>query len=295
MPSPTDSATHIGALDTSLPQVATCTVSQLDDFIRHLKTVLKTDLANVNGAVTASHTELNYVAGVTSALQTQINLKAPLASPAFTGTPSLPTGSTGVTQAANDNSTKLATTAYVDALRVPGEWVLITDTTISGSPSSVDFTSGIGATYDQYLVTLSAVKPGTDSVALNMRTSTNAGSSYDSTAGNYWYQAIYGVGGTGPGILSDGGSATSIQIIPNLGNAAGEEGASGELMFWKPSATAPLLVQWSVIGKDAAVGNIGQYNGSAFRTAVADVDAIRFLFSSGTMASGRIKLFGRKV
>jgi len=40
---------------------------------------------------------------------------ATLASPTFTGTPSLPTGTTAVTQAASDNSTKLATTAYADA------------------------------------------------------------------------------------------------------------------------------------------------------------------------------------
>ncbi|NDE09321.1 MAG: hypothetical protein EBZ95_01975 [Chitinophagia bacterium] len=38
---------------------------------------------------------------------------APLASPIFTGAPSLPTGTTGVTQSAGDNSTKIATTAFV--------------------------------------------------------------------------------------------------------------------------------------------------------------------------------------
>lgn len=43
-----------------------------------------------------------------------LSSKADLASPTFTGTPSLPTGTTGVTQSASDNSTKLATTAYVD-------------------------------------------------------------------------------------------------------------------------------------------------------------------------------------
>jgi hypothetical protein len=41
-----------------------------------------------------------------------------LESPTFTGTPSLPTGTTGVTQSANDNSTKIATTAYAD-LKLP--------------------------------------------------------------------------------------------------------------------------------------------------------------------------------
>lgn len=40
---------------------------------------------------------------------------APLASPTFTGTPSLPTGTTGVTQSAGNNTTALATTAFVTA------------------------------------------------------------------------------------------------------------------------------------------------------------------------------------
>ncbi|HEC63708.1 MAG TPA: hypothetical protein ENI23_00275 [bacterium] len=43
--------------------------------------------------ITASITELNYVDGVTSAIQTQMDLKAPLASPTFTGTVSLPADS----------------------------------------------------------------------------------------------------------------------------------------------------------------------------------------------------------
>jgi hypothetical protein len=38
---------------------------------------------------------------------------APLASPAFTGTPSLPTGTTAITQTAGNNTTAIATTAFV--------------------------------------------------------------------------------------------------------------------------------------------------------------------------------------
>jgi hypothetical protein len=41
--------------------------------------------------------------------------KADLASPTFTGTPSLPTGTIGVTQTAGNNTTALATTAFVTA------------------------------------------------------------------------------------------------------------------------------------------------------------------------------------
>ena len=41
------------------------------------------------------------------------DLKAPLASPTFTGTPTLPTGTIGVTQVAGNSTTALATTAFV--------------------------------------------------------------------------------------------------------------------------------------------------------------------------------------
>jgi hypothetical protein len=50
-------------------------VSEGDDHIRGIKNVLKTTLPNVTGAITPTHTELNYVDGVTSAIQTQIDSK----------------------------------------------------------------------------------------------------------------------------------------------------------------------------------------------------------------------------
>lgn len=53
-------------------------------------------------------TEFNNIA-------TAVATKADLASPTFTGTPSLPTGTTGVTQTFGNNTTALATTAFVQA------------------------------------------------------------------------------------------------------------------------------------------------------------------------------------
>ncbi len=46
-------------------------------------------------------------------LVSDLAAKAPLASPTFTGTPSLPAGTTASTQSAADSTTKLATTAFV--------------------------------------------------------------------------------------------------------------------------------------------------------------------------------------
>ena len=49
-------------------------------------------------------------------IQTAIATKADLNGATFTGSPSLPTGTTGVTQSSTDSSTKLATTAFVQSV-----------------------------------------------------------------------------------------------------------------------------------------------------------------------------------
>lgn len=71
---------------------------------------LTTDLA---GKAASVHTHAQ--ADVTN-LTTDLAAKAPLASPTFTGTPTLPTGTIATTQTQGNNSTAIATTAYVDTL-----------------------------------------------------------------------------------------------------------------------------------------------------------------------------------
>jgi len=78
-----------------------------------------------NGTVT--NTEFQYINSLSSNAQDQIDLKAPLASPALTGDPTAPT------QSASDNSTKLATTAYVDGqVATENELSELNDVTIAG-------------------------------------------------------------------------------------------------------------------------------------------------------------------
>jgi len=70
-----------------------------------------------------------------SAIATAIQSKADTASPTFTGTPSLPSGTTGVTQAAGTDSTLLATTAFVNDERT--NTATLTNKTISGSSNTI--------------------------------------------------------------------------------------------------------------------------------------------------------------
>ena len=87
---------------------------------------------------TLTPTELSYVDGVTSAIQAQIDLKAPLANPALTGTPTAPTASVGT------STTQIATTGFVAATAFAailpaqtgnaGKFITTDGTTASWSP-----------------------------------------------------------------------------------------------------------------------------------------------------------------
>jgi len=94
-----------GNANITLPRSGIGSVSALSDLSI---TATATEINTLDGVpATLTATELGYVDGVTSAIQTQIDTKAPLASPALTGTPTAPTATAG------DSSTKIATTAFV--------------------------------------------------------------------------------------------------------------------------------------------------------------------------------------
>lgn len=88
-----ETAQYPTQLNTALP-AASDWVSEGDDHIRLVKTVLKTTFPNVSGAVSASHTQLNYLSGVTSGVQAQINTKGDIAGQTWTGTHVFPSTTT---------------------------------------------------------------------------------------------------------------------------------------------------------------------------------------------------------
>jgi len=67
-----ETATYISQLDATYP-AAGDQKNEGDNHIRLLKSTIKATFPNVAGAVTPTHTEINYVDGVTSAIQTQFD------------------------------------------------------------------------------------------------------------------------------------------------------------------------------------------------------------------------------
>jgi ABC-type Co2+ transport system permease subunit len=84
----------------------------VSNYVQSTNFATKDSLSSGNPLKIVKGTEINTeFANIAIAVAT----KADLASPTFTGTPSLPTGTTGVTQSFGNNTTALATTAFVQA------------------------------------------------------------------------------------------------------------------------------------------------------------------------------------
>lgn len=174
-----------------------------------------------------------------------------------------------------------------------GSWTYISTQTASNS-ATINFT-GISSTYDVYAIQLVKIIPATISTDLRMRTSTNNGSSYDAGGSDYYYlQSI---------VYNNGGSATAgntlttdsfIRIAYDLGNATNDTGFNGWIYLWKPSDASYFLTTVSGSGVDSNGNAYVVSQGTGRRLAAADVDAVRFLMSSGNISSGTFRLYGIK-
>lgn len=75
-------------------------------------------MATTNFVTLTTVIEADWLNDVDAAVYETLPAKADLASPTFTGTPTLPTGTIATTQAAGNDTTKVATTAYALAAAV---------------------------------------------------------------------------------------------------------------------------------------------------------------------------------
>lgn len=112
---------------------------------------METDAAGLASPSAVTNLELSYLSGVTSAIQPQLNLLAPKASPALTGTPTAPTPAFG------DNSTKIATTAFVQAaMTQSGDVLPIVTKSAAYTALPTDYTILVDASGGAVTITLPA-------------------------------------------------------------------------------------------------------------------------------------------
>lgn len=118
----------------------------MSTYIKSVNFAVKDSLLTGNPSKIVQGTELDTEF---NNIATAISSKADIASPTFTGTPSAPTPTTG------DNSTRLATTAWVTSNSIPSGGIIIWSGSQAGIPSGwllCNGTSGTPNLMDKFIV-----------------------------------------------------------------------------------------------------------------------------------------------
>jgi len=164
----------------------------------------------------------------------------------------------------------------------------------ASASATLDFTGFDATKYDSYVFELSNLVCSAASNGLFMRTSSDAGSTYDSTAGNYNYALRIMDMLTGETVdLAGDNNSTVAMLSDDTGLGETVDGASGYSGTVK--IRGPHLAKATFIGIDGEYETATEFvkvSGGAVRTALADVDAVRFQFSIDNIASGTITMYG---
>jgi hypothetical protein len=171
-----------------------------------------------------------------------------------------------------------------------GAWNFLGAQTASTS-ASLNFESLIDSIYDTYIFVIEGVRISNGGQSLCLRTSTDNGSTYDSTASDY-HDSGMRVATSGTLVGFGTSSGTRIRLSSDLGaQVAADDTVNGQVwMYNANNAATDTMFKFEVVFNHLT-GSVC-VTGAGKRTAIADVDAVQFLSSSGNLTSGTIRLYG---
>lgn len=173
---------------------------------------------------------------------------------------------------------------------MPGSLVKIAETTVSGTPSTVQLL-GIDSTYDVYVVKTNNIQPTTDTSIIRQRVTVSG--TADTSAN---YDEAYKLLRTDTSFSNSANTnQTYFQLGTNLGTVTGEVSNAIYYLFNFNNAS-----EYSFVTSETTEGNknsvllVGLQGGGVHTVAQA-CDGIEFYFdNSSTFASGTFSLYGLK-
>lgn len=166
---------------------------------------------------------------------------------------------------------------------------LVETANITSAVASVDFVGLSDSIYSHYLFVFDMVTCSVAAQGLLMRTSTNNGTSFDSGGSDYKQSGTVVVGNAYN--FMTGGAAVSVTGLASDGLAT-SEGMCGELRLFGAGRTVKArgtLHSVYLRGYDSLMAAV---TGSFTRDIATAVNAVRFLFASGNITSGKIRCYG---
>jgi len=213
-------------------------------------------------------------------------------------------GATNFTTEANDCLSFIATAANTvrctgyalkdggsPVVAAGGAWTHISRVAPSSS-ATASFTGFNASIYDAYVFIFNLL-PANDGQNCMVRCSTDGGSSYASSS-EYRQISTYQLSSaaTPTGSAITGSQAFFMTGAYGVGNAT-NEGIAGVFWIYAPDSTVYTKVSFHATSVDNS-GNHLNSVGSGHLMLASDVDAVRFLFGSGNIASGEINMYGVK-
>lgn len=169
-----------------------------------------------------------------------------------------------------------------------GGLVLLEQHTASGS-ASLDFTTAITIAYDLYIFELINLIPGTPNVDLFFRVSTDGGATYAAT--DYEYAANDLSSSNAAGTLCST-SASGVLLFTGI-DSAQPVGTNGRVTLRDPgNAALWKAMEYHISSPLQPVARRYSNVGCGWWAHITPVDAARFAYSSGTIASGIIRCYG---
>ena len=175
-----------------------------------------------------------------------------------------------------------------------GKLTLISSATASSS-SSVEFTSGIDSTYDEYQIWYLDINPSTNNVYWEIQFSTDGGSSYGVAVTNAFFdltnhEADYNSGPTYQTGEDVAQSTSYFRIARSIGNGS-DETASGTFTLYSPSSSSKVK-HFIARSQQYRQDDASQENYVAgYANTTSPIDAVSMRISSGNF-DGQIYLFG---
>ena len=175
--------------------------------------------------------------------------------------------------------------------------VLLSTATVTSATASVEFTTGIDSTYDEYMFVTTDFEPTTDGAQLRFQCSTDGGGAYDVTVTSTLYGAYHDHSNTTAFGYNTGydNAQTNTDISLNVGTGAdGDQCSAGILHLYNPASTT-YVKQFQARTQayqdnDYSVDNhcAGYFNDAN------DITAIHFVASTGNIANVVIQMYGIK-
>jgi len=182
-----------------------------------------------------------------------------------------------------------------------GALTLIKSITASAS-ASISFVHGtdgvvLDGTYSSYVFKFINIHPSSDGAMFRFNLSTDGGSNYNVTKTTTAFLARHSESGTGGDLQyktgEDLAQSTSDQIIGIEVGADADQNVNGTLQFFNPSSTT--FVKHFIMssnGNDAYSDFNYNFFVAGYGNTTSSINAVRFLFSTGNIDEGIIKLYG---